>query len=128
MVHSNAEHQEEDWLAIHEKICPIVTVLRSPQGHANSEEERQRRQQQQLLRKVCMWANSGGQLLIIVLYFRYLDPVLCYWNETPTSVLLQLKWNKGTYRHSLHLPCGAFRVDSFTRFYSISKLHYNYVV
>lgn len=51
-ISSGPEHQEEDWLAIHEKICPIVTVLRAPQSHANSEEERQHRLQQQLLRKV----------------------------------------------------------------------------
>ena len=49
---SGLEHQEEDWLSIHEKLCPIITVLRSPQTHANTEEERQHRHQQQLLRKV----------------------------------------------------------------------------
>ena len=49
---SGAEHQEEDWLAIHQKICSIISVLRSPQAHANSEEERQYHRQQQLLRKV----------------------------------------------------------------------------
>ena len=54
---SGPEHQQEDWLAIHEKICEIITLVRSPQGHANTEEERQQRQRQQLHRKVSQQAR-----------------------------------------------------------------------
>ena len=49
---SGEDHQRDDWLAIHKKICPIVTVLRSPLPHATSQEEREYRKHQQTLRKV----------------------------------------------------------------------------
>eukprot|EP00731_Ephydatia_muelleri_P022240 Em0014g831a len=47
----DGEHQHEDWVAIHEKICSMLSVLRSPQPHANSESEREHRKQQQALRR-----------------------------------------------------------------------------
>lgn len=44
-------HQREDWEAIHERICPLVTVLRAPLPHASSEEERKHHKYQEGLRK-----------------------------------------------------------------------------
>jgi len=65
--HSGEDHQREDWLAIHQKICPIVSVLRSPLPHASSQEEREHHRHQQTLRKVrrrkcvcvCVWGGGG---------------------------------------------------------------------
>ena len=51
---SGEDHQRDDWLSIHEQICPIVSVLRSNQPHAIGEEERAHRKHQQTLRKVCV--------------------------------------------------------------------------
>ena len=45
-------------MAIHEKICPLVALLSSPQPHASSQEERRHREHQQELRKV---GESEGQ-------------------------------------------------------------------
>ena len=55
--HSDEDHQREDWLAIHQKICGIVSVLRSPLPHASSQEEREHYRHQQTLRKV---RREGG--------------------------------------------------------------------
>lgn len=44
-------HQLEDWKAIHEKICEIVSALHGPQIVASSAEERSHYHQQQILRK-----------------------------------------------------------------------------
>ena len=45
-------HQSEDWRAIHEKICGVLSVLHGPQPHTGTGEERSHHQHQQTLRKV----------------------------------------------------------------------------
>ena len=57
-VYSTEKHLQEDWQSIHELICAVITVMRAPQPHANSQEERQHRAQQQLLRKVYTFTHS----------------------------------------------------------------------
>ena len=58
-IFSGEDHQRDDWLSIHEQICPIVGVVRSAQPHAISEEERTHRKHQQTLRKVGISSNQS---------------------------------------------------------------------
>ena len=50
---SDTEHQNIDWIGIHEKICQHLIALRTPVPFiSGSEEERQHQQQQRITRQV----------------------------------------------------------------------------
>jgi len=49
---SGREHQQVDFVGIHEKICQLLIPLRTPLSFASSEQQRQHSQQQQIMRQV----------------------------------------------------------------------------
>ena len=49
---SGREHQQVDFVGIHEKICQLLIPLRTPVPIASSEEQRQHGKQQQIMRQV----------------------------------------------------------------------------
>ena len=62
---SDQEHREDDLISIHEKICNILSQLRSPDTHVSSEAERRERAQWRQDQQVdsewerCCLANEG---------------------------------------------------------------------
>ena len=62
---SDQEHREDDLISIHEKICNILSQLRSPDTHVSSEAERRERAQWRQDQQVdsewegCCFANEG---------------------------------------------------------------------
>ena len=62
---SDQEHREDDLISIHEKICNILSQLRSPDTHISSEAERRERAQWRQDQQVdsewegCCLANEG---------------------------------------------------------------------
>ena len=59
-------HQQEDWSAIHEKICGLVSALHSTGPHTSTSEERVHHDHQQTLRKrhIVGLALQEGQRLL----------------------------------------------------------------
>ena len=55
--YSGVEHQNADWLGIHEKICQSLIPLRQTLSFLPSEEERQKREHELYLQKVCLLIN-----------------------------------------------------------------------
>jgi len=49
---SGREHQEVDFVGIHEKICQLLIPLRTPMPFASSEQQRQHDKEQQIMRQV----------------------------------------------------------------------------
>ena len=61
---SGAEHQNIDWVGIHEKICQLLIPLRTPIPFTSgSEEERRHRKEQQRLRQVSRVKRLDGMFL-----------------------------------------------------------------
>lgn len=50
-IYSGNSHQQEDWSAIHEKICGLVNAIHNTNSHASTNEERLHYEHQQTLRK-----------------------------------------------------------------------------
>lgn len=60
------EHQEADWMGIHEKICPLLIPLRSAAPFFSSDEARQKRQAEILTRQkelLELTLTTGSKLL-----------------------------------------------------------------
>ena len=55
---SGVEHQQTDWLGVHEKICQLLIPLRTQMPFQTSEEERENRKQW-LLQKKVVRSNKG---------------------------------------------------------------------
>jgi hypothetical protein len=59
---SGEEHQNSDWLGIHEKICQSLIPLRVPQPFLPSEEERRRRDVEIVKKKVKKISNPVNEM------------------------------------------------------------------
>ena len=51
---SGKEHQNADWIGIHEKICSYLKVLRSPMPFIASQDERETKRLEMLELKACL--------------------------------------------------------------------------
>ena len=76
--YSGVEHQNADWLGIHEKICQSLIPLRQTLSFLPSEEERQKREHELYLQKVCYLLINykcfyGTELFIQLLFLIFFN-------------------------------------------------------
>lgn len=61
-IYSDKDHQEVDWLGIHEKICQSMIPLRTPATFLPSEEQRKKRDAQLNEKKVSILKQDHPQV------------------------------------------------------------------
>ncbi|KAM9370166.1 zinc finger MYND domain-containing protein 12 [Phaethornis superciliosus] len=63
----DVDHQQADWVSIHEQICHLLVPIRTPLPFLPTEEERKRRAEQLLERKkqIIALAHSRSQVLVL---------------------------------------------------------------
>lgn len=60
---SDVEHQNIDWIGIHEKICQLLIPLKTPSlSTCNSEEEREHKRNQNIARQVSSFTRYCGTM------------------------------------------------------------------